>query len=187
MTPGGGVGGGLGAVACRSLSSARTDAWCDTACNAPLAICPTDQCVCTGNGFVKRVYILFSTHFDCGYAQTYWSEKDNRTIVSGTKAADVINRYFDEHFAVAADTAAQVRLNTSGLRDYKWMTQAWLVRSTARLALLAVQMVALTPPPLSRFRRSPCTATAPAASRSASTARPPPSCRPLRPPSSWAP
>jgi hypothetical protein len=78
----------------------------------------------TNNSLVSRVYIVFSTHLDLGYAQPCWDPAKNKTNTCGAKAVDVINRHFDEHFAAAADTASQMR-NTS--RNYSWMTQPWLV------------------------------------------------------------
>ena len=58
---------------------------------------------------IHTVYVIFSNHLDVGYT-------DN---LNGSSASAVINRYFEHHFPLAIETAAQT--------PYRWMTQSWLV------------------------------------------------------------
>ena len=65
---------------------------------------------------IRKVYIVFSNHFDAGYTLNE----------NGSTTGAVINQYFHEHFPRAIATAKHQRENTPG-RPYKWMTQSWLV------------------------------------------------------------
>lgn len=64
---------------------------------------------------IKKVYIVFSNHFDCGYTLN----------VNGSTSGAVINQYFHHHFPAAIVTANEAR--AKGGKPYKWMTQSWLV------------------------------------------------------------
>jgi len=64
---------------------------------------------------IKKVFVVYSNHLDVGYT-------DN---LNGSCAGAVINRYFHQHFPLAAQTAAWMRANTND--TYRWMTQSWLV------------------------------------------------------------
>src|ERR1044071_4457121 len=59
---------------------------------------------------VKRVLVLFKCHFDAGFIDTQ---------------ANVIRRYFERHFPLAIQTAADLRQR--GPDRYVWTTGSWLL------------------------------------------------------------
>ncbi len=67
------------------------------------------------SGVIKKVYIVFSNHFDLGYTLNQ----------NGSCAGAVVNEYFHKHFPAAIETAEAAR--KAGKFQYRWMTQSWLV------------------------------------------------------------
>src|SRR5579871_6494919 len=59
---------------------------------------------------VKRVLVMFKCHLDVGFIDTQ---------------ANVVRKYFEQHFPRAIETAASMR--RSGRDRYVWTTGSWLV------------------------------------------------------------
>ena len=68
-------------------------------------------CFYKGEGVrIEKVHVIHSNHFDAGYADL---------------TAEVVNRYFDDYFPLAAKTGAALQ-NATG-QPLRWMTFAYLV------------------------------------------------------------
>jgi hypothetical protein len=83
-----------------------------TAGAAALGQWPEPACAATGaeTSDVKRVLATFKCHFDVGFTDTQ---------------ANVVRRYFDQHFPHAVETAAAMR--EAGNDRYVWTTGSWLL------------------------------------------------------------